>query len=113
MQLLSEDSCTPAVDWWISVGKALGQSTATRGVPMVCGAGNCIGDMKDKQIKCYDERLSGNTITKLLSDRPSTFNWQNFAIWYGTYVKDKGFFNCINIKGCPLSQGCCKGWAPS
>ena len=108
-----EDSCTPAKDWWTLVGKALGSSPPSRGVPMVCGAGNCIGDQgkgsapNDKW--CIDERLSGDVITTLLQDRPSNFPWKNFAIWYGDYDENTGFFGCTN-SGCKPDKGCCKGW---
>tara|TARA_R110002074_G_scaffold378647_2_gene556526 strand:- start:264 stop:1364 length:1101 start_codon:yes stop_codon:yes gene_type:complete len=113
-------SCTPSETWWSSVKTALGDSSASKGVPMVCGSGNCIGDKESGQIKCYDERLSGNVITNLIKDRPSDFSWKNFGIWYGTYNQDKsntqtghGFFNCVN-NNCPITTGCCKnGWVIS
>ena len=110
-----EDSCTPAKDWWTLVGNALGSTSSppSRGVPMVCGAGNCIGDQGKGSTPndnwCIDERLSGDVITTLLQDRPSNFQWKNFAIWYGEYHANIGFFNCTN-ENCPLDQGCCKGW---
>ena len=58
-------------------------TTAKRGVPMVCGGGNC-------QLKkfgsntIWDERMSKINIENLIRSRPSNFKWKNFAIWYGT-----------------------------
>ena len=77
-------SCEFASTFWGSVASAYDSSvTATRGVPMVCGAGNCIGE-KDKsgQVHCTDERMSGAKISALLNARPppAHFKWRNFAI---------------------------------
>ena len=66
----------PADNWWDSVAKALKGSDSSKGIPMVCGAGNCIGDMVGSEYKCYDERLSGDMITNLLNNRPASFNWK-------------------------------------
>ena len=108
------ESCTPAPGWWENVKSALGNSSDSKGVPMVCGAGNCIGDKGNKSLTknplCLDERLSGDVITQLLQNRPVDFPWKNFAIWYGTYSTGKGFFNCVNTN-CPINKGCCRsGW---
>ena len=88
-------SCTPGPGWWDSVGKAMSGSPAGRGVPMVCGAGDCVGDVSaGGETKCYDERLSGATITDLINRRPSDFIWKNFGIWYGTTAAPCGFQSC-------------------
>jgi len=105
-------SCNFASTFWSSVASAYDSSvTATRGVPMVCGAGNCIGE-KDKsgQVYCTDERMSGSKISALLNSRPpaAQFKWRNFAIWYGTYA-GKGFFGCTN-SDVACKTACCKGW---
>ena len=112
-------SCNFASTFWSSVASAYDSSvTATRGVPMVCGAGNCIGE-KDKsgQVYCIDERMSGSKISALLNSRPpaAQFKWRNFAIWYGTYptatppLSGKGFFGCTN-SDIACKTACCKGW---
>ena len=102
-------SCNTANNWWDSVAIALGNSDSNKGVPMVCGAGNCIGDMDGSNHKCYDERLSADKIGTLIKNRPNNYKWKNFGIWYGTYVENKGFFGCIN-KNCPIDKGCCTDW---
>jgi len=106
-------SCEFASTFWSSVASAYDSSvTATRGVPMVCGAGNCIGE-KDKsgQVHCTDERMSGAKISALLNSRPppAQFKWRNFAIWYGSPAKGKGFFGCTN-SDIACQTACCKGW---
>ena len=91
---LYSGSCKFATDFWSQVASKFDQSVpANRGVPMVCGAGNCVGDDK----KCIDERADGKEISKILAARPppSQFKWRNFAIWYGTY-DGKSF-----VPGCP------------
>jgi len=77
---LYSSNCTPSNAFWTEVENRLGDSPAERGVPMVCGSGNCVQDSD----KCIDERLSPTTIINLLNSRPKDFNWKNFAIWYGT-----------------------------
>mgnify|MGYP003979392005 CR=1 FL=1 len=105
-------SCTPSDGWWKQVREALGTSPYTRGVPLVCGAGDCVGDVSaaTNVVQCYDERLNGNTITALLKDRPPDFPWKNFGIWYGTTAAPCGFQNCY-ASDAVCKTGCCKnGW---
>lgn len=104
-----KESCTPADDWWQKVAGALGNSPHDRGVPMVCGAGNCIGDKGQANNICIDERLSGDVISTLLKSRPPNFPWKSFGIWYGKYDVNTGFFGCTN-NNCPTEHGCCKTW---
>ena len=107
-------SCSPdssSTGWWYQVGRDLGDSSPTKGVPMVCGAGDCVGDVskKDKTPKCYDERLNGDTISTLISERPADFKWKNFGIWYGTTAAPCGFQNCYAERDC--TTACCPtGW---
>lgn len=53
-----------------------------RGVPMVCGAGNC--QEPDQNGACLDERMSGKAISALIKSRPSINPFTDFAIWYGS-----------------------------
>lgn len=96
--------------WWAKVAKALGTSPSSKGVPMVCGAGDCVGDVSAKSgdAKCYDERLSGAVITELLQKRPgpSEFQWRNFGIWYGTTAAPCGFQGCYANSDC--TTRCCE-----
>jgi hypothetical protein len=104
-------SCSPDLSptgWWYQVGQDLGDSSPTKGVPMVCGAGDCVGDVskKDKTAKCYDERLDGDKISKLIVNRPASFQWKNFGIWYGTTAAPCGFQNCY-AEGGDCTTACC------
>ena len=104
-------SCSPdlsSTGWWYQVGQDLGDSSPTKGVPMVCGAGDCVGDVskKDKTPKCYDERLDGDKISKLILNRPANFQWKNFGIWYGTTAAPCGFQNCYADSG-DCTTACC------
>ena len=107
-------SCSPdlsSTGWWYQVGQALGDSSPIKGVPMVCGAGDCVGDVskKDKTPRCYDERLNGDKISTLISKRPADFKWKNFGIWYGTTAAPCGFQNCYADSDC--TTACCPtGW---
>ena len=94
--------------WWKTNLDILEGCGETKGVPMVCGSGNCIGDMtKSGKIKCTDERMSGKAISNLISLRPST-KYTSFAVWYGTYSKSAGC-GCAN-KDDSCSKGCCTSW---
>lgn len=112
---LYNGSCNFSPTFWTEVAAKYDSTVpASRGVPMVCGAGNCIGD-EDKTDKkfCTDERMSKENISKMLCNRPAAaqFKWRNFAIWYGTYPTDSntGFFGCKNSNAaCKI--GCCKNW---
>ena len=104
-------SCKPDLStngWWYQVGQDLGDSSPTKGVPMVCGAGDCVGDVSKKSNTpmCYDERLSGDMISTLISNRPADFKWKNFGIWYGTTAAPCGFQNCYASTG-DCKTACC------
>ena len=100
--------------WWKNIGYRLKGQKASKGIPMVCGAGNCIGDDN----KCIDERLSGQIISNLIANRPKDFEWKNFGIWYGTYPKKGKIYpskektkHCYNQDFCGKCRvGCCKDW---
>jgi hypothetical protein len=97
------------------------QVSAERGVPMVCGAGDCQEVPEKKPVGnstsiCYDERMSGKKISDLINSRPppSQFPWRNFAIWYGTYPgtisnKKWGYQCTFEGSGDP-STSCLPGW---
>ena len=75
---------------------ALKSCDGTSTIPTVCGSGNCQeviwknkSDIKnpissDISSVCFDERLSGNFIEKLLDGKSNIVPGNNFAIWYGT-----------------------------
>jgi hypothetical protein len=96
--------------WWQNIGHRLKGQKASKGIPMVCGAGNCN--------KCIDERLSGQIISNLIAKRPKDFEWKNFGIWYGTYPKNGKIYpskektkHCYNQDFCDKCRvGCCKDW---
>lgn len=76
-------NCGYSDNFWKNVGKDLGlnnadQADSKKGVPMVCGAGNC-------QLDGIDERRTPKQIGDLLNKRPNDFPWKNFGIWYGKY----------------------------
>ena len=113
---LYNGSCNFADDFWEQILKTKYDSatSSSRGVPMVCGSGNC------QEINgCIDERMDGKQIGELLSKRPppDVFKWRNFGIWYGTYSNPS---NC-NKKGkcCSVNNQentvceteCCDNWA--
>lgn len=99
---LYNGNCAFSPDFWTNVAKRYDDTVpANRGVPMVCGSGNC------QEIDgCIDERMTGSQISALIKLRPpaSQFKWRNFAIWYGTYANPS---NC-NKK----TNKCCKTTAP-
>ena len=98
------------------------QVSAERGVPMVCGSGDCQEVPETKPVgnsvsKCYDERMSGKKVSALINSRPpaSQFPWRNFAIWYGTYPgiesNKKWGYQC-NFQGSgDPSTKCLPGWS--
>ena len=59
-----------------------GIAGSQRGVPMVCGSGNC--QEAAGKYPCFDERMSGAQISEIINTRPADYPWKNFAIWYGT-----------------------------
>ena len=102
---LYSSTCTPSSTFWTGVKNRLGDSPADRGVPMVCGSGNCLRDTDT----CIDERLTPKTIINLLNSRPKDFNWKNFAIWYGTGdtfggPKDPPMCNQSTKSQCPTTE---------
>jgi hypothetical protein len=102
---LYSSNCTPSSTFWTGVKNKLGESPADRGVPMVCGSGNCLRDTGT----CIDERLTPKTIINLLNSRPKDFNWKNFAIWYGTGdtfggPKDPPMCNQSTKSPCPTTE---------
>ena len=96
---LYSSNCTPSSTFWTGVKNRLGDSPADRGVPMVCGSGNCLIDTGT----CIDERLTPKTIINLLNSRPKDFNWKNFAIWYGT-GDTFGMCNQSKSSQCPTTE---------
>lgn len=94
--------CNFSSSFWPTLSKLLANTPASRGVPMVCGAGNC----QDKN-GCIDERMTGAQITDILKSRPDTFRWRNFAIWYGGYRNPS--FGCVNSDS-SCTTGCCDKW---
>ena len=90
-------------DFWTGVAKAFGcpnittcgtllpppdglpcEGLTSRAVPMVCGSGNCQETVG--KTTCYDERMSGKSISDLIDERGDTL-FRNFAIWYGTNMQ--------------------------
>jgi len=79
--------------FWYSASKSCDGKSI---IPTVCGAGNCqeVIWKKKSDIKnpissdinniCFDERLSGNFIDKLLKGKENIVPGNNFSIWYGT-----------------------------
>ena len=108
---LYNGSCNFAPTFWSSIASKYDSSVpANRGVPMVCGGGNCIMDEDANGKKfCIDERMSGANISKLLKNRPpaSQFKWRNFAIWYGVYSGTP--FGCTNNNDA-CQTACCNNW---
>jgi hypothetical protein len=76
---LYDNNCN---NFWDRVKKKYLGVPPNRGVPMVCGSGNCLKDGG----KCMDERLPANIIENLIDSRPpaTIFQWRNFGIWYGS-----------------------------
>lgn len=82
-------------NFWKTVEQYMLNVPPERGVPMICAAGNCQGDVSQlnqltptklnpKGFDCdIDERMSGKTISAIINDNNSKY--KNFAIWYGTF----------------------------
>lgn len=112
---LYKESCNFADDFWDMIIKTKydPSTSSTRGVPMVCGSGNC------QEIDgCIDERMTGAQIGDILQKRPpkSSFKWRNFGIWYGTYSNPSNCNNkgqcCTvdNSKNSDCESSCCNEW---
>ena len=108
---LYNGNCNFASTFWTGVASKYDSSVpANRGVPMVCGAGNC-----QEVDGCIDERMTGTQISQLLNKRPppGQFKWRNFAIWYGSYANPS---NCSGGQCCKNNDpkcpnGCCNAWS--
>ena len=117
---LYNGSCKFADDFWNQIIQTKYDSTtdANRGVPMICGGGNC------QEIDgCIDERMNTSTIDDVLNKRPDskTFKWRNFGIWYGTYAnpsncntdsKSPDYYKCCTVNGddSKCKTSCCNQW---
>lgn len=112
---LYSGSCNFAENFWNEIIKTKYNPNidAGRGVPMVCGSGNC------QEIDgCIDERMTGQQIAEILAKRPpdSEFKWRNFGIWYGTYANPSNCNNsgqCCTVKSTNnnCENSCCDDWA--
>ena len=98
-----DGACRFSDDFWKDVGDAFGCPNLDecrpvqnppgidvaglyRGVPMLCGAGDCqekVPFSSDGEFN--DERRTNDQIFDLLNSRPDNFPWKNLAIWYGTF----------------------------
>lgn len=110
---LYNDSCSFSPEFWTNVAKRYDSTVPeNRGVPMVCGSGNC------QEIEgCIDERMTGAQISALLKSRPppSEFKWRNFAIWYGSYANpsncNETTGKCCKNSSSECSTKCCNKWS--
>lgn len=108
-------NCTFTPNWWDLVDKRITNSGPN--VPMICAAGNCIGDSNGNSNSCNDERLGPSQIGSLISSKPNN----NLGIWYGIFPKNVGtssaplycsFDKCGTTNSTCVS-GCCKNWVPN
>jgi hypothetical protein len=107
MNIAKEFGC-PSLDTCDSDSKYV--ANFSRGVPMICGAGNC--QEKFNTIQCFDERMTPDNISNLIERRPSGYPWNNFAIWYGTGQQP---FCSESIQCMKLSESSCSDnckWYP-
>ena len=78
---LYSSSCNTSSDFWDNIDITMDGQV----VPMVCGAGNCQGELRNgKKWVCIDERLSPGKLENLINSRPAKFANISFGIWYGT-----------------------------
>jgi|MDTF01.1.fsa_nt_gb hypothetical protein len=96
--MTSAETLSFTKNFWHTVETYMqGVTDSERGVPMVCAAGNCQGDVSKLNPKTptksnplgfdcdIDERISGATISAIIQNRPPLTIYKNFAIWYGTF----------------------------
>ena len=104
--------CDFSDEFWNEVQKKYLGVDDSKGVPMVCGSGNC-----QEIYNCVDERMTGDQVCALLQQRPDSFPWKNFAIWYGTYANPSNdnqktgseYKVCTNNNVACKTQ-CCTDW---
>ena len=108
---LYSNSCNPSPNFWNNIKIAMDGQV----VPMVCGAGNCQGELSYGTWQCIDERLSPTKLENLIKSRPAKFANISFGIWYGTVGESspKGGCNMPNWSSTSPSAcqlGCCDSW---
>lgn len=110
---LYSGSCNPISNFWKNIDITMDGQV----VPMVCGAGNCQGELNDGKWVCIDERLSRGKLENLINSRPAKFANISFGIWYGTVNETSPKGGCkmpnwatppANPSACQL--GCCDSW---
>ena len=102
---LYNGSCKIDTDIWKKIKSKMSTSNRVKGVPLFCGAGNCVGDND----QCIDERMSQKNLDELINKKSSS-PIQNMGIWYGTYSED-GVGYCSNRNEEECSIGCCDDWS--
>lgn len=113
---LYSSSCNPSPNFWSNIDITMDGQV----VPMVCGAGNCQGELSSvssSKWQCIDERLSPAKLENLIKSRPPKFKNISFGIWYGTIneTSPKGGCKMPNWSPPPSSpsacqSGCCDTW---
>ena len=110
---LYSGSCNTSSNFWDNIDITMDGQV----VPMVCGAGNCQGELRNGKWVCIDERLSPGKLENLIKSRPAKFANISFGIWYGTVneTSPKGGCKMPNWSPppnppSPCQLGCCDSW---
>jgi len=107
---LYSGSCNPSSNFWKNIDITMDGQV----VPMVCGAGNCQGELSGKKWVCIDERLSADKLENLINSRPAKFANISFGIWYGTIFQNSPKGGCKMSNWSQSSSACqsecCDSW---